>query len=179
MIKNNFKNEYILIYKDKKSYDYHINKIKKDLTRYFSTVPFINNTAPIVVNEYIEIGTIIKLGDNSLNSMPNNFENNFKNQDAKINAQNYINNYLITKEGEKIIAVIFVSMNCSDIANYALVCKESDLFSTLEERLYLDFPQFRGRAFFMCNTRQIDRNKTLNELNIKNNSIINVFTIEN
>ena len=59
------------------------------LNNYLSSVTeFINNTAPIVINGYIEIGIIIKLGDNSLNSMPNIFENDIKNQDTKINAQN-------------------------------------------------------------------------------------------
>ena len=108
----------------------------------------------------------------------NNIENDIKNDNSKVKMQNYTKNYFITKEGEKIISVNFISMNCSDISYYSLVCKESDLFLNLEERLYRDFPKFRDKAFFMCNTKQIDRNKTLSENNIKSNSLINVFIIE-
>ena len=175
---NNFKNEYLLKYKDKKYYKYHIEEIKKDLSGYIGAIKFMNNTAPIVINDYIEIGVFIKLCDNMPISSFNNIENDFKNDNSKVNIQNYTKNYFITKEGEKIISVNFISMNCSDISYYSLVCKESDLFLTLEERLYGDFPQLRGKALFMCKTKQIDRNKTLQENNIKSNSLINVFKIE-
>ena len=66
-----------------------------------------------------------------------------------------------------------------DIINYSMACKTTDLFSSLEERLYQDYPNYRNiEKIFMVNTNRISRNKTLEENNIKNNDIINIFPID-
>ena len=66
-----------------------------------------------------------------------------------------------------------------DIINYSMVCRTTDLFSSLEERLYQDFPKYRNmEKFFMVNVNKILRNKTLEENNIKNNDIISLFVNE-
>ena len=66
-----------------------------------------------------------------------------------------------------------------DIINYSMACRTSDLFSSLEERLYQDYPNYRNiEKIFMVNTNRISRNKTLEENNIKNNDIINIFPID-
>ena len=90
--------------------------------------------------------------------------------------------YLIPslKPGEKIIAINFVSMGIQDISNYNLICKNTELFVRLEERLYNDFPQFKNyETYFEVNTKRIKRFKTLEENNIKNKNIINMFIIDN
>ena len=80
---------------------------------------------------------------------------------------------------DKIIGVNFVSMGSNDIGHYNLICKNTDLFVRLEERLYQDFPDFKNyETYFEVNTRRIKRFKTIEENNIKNNDIINVFRIE-
>jgi len=58
--KNNFKNEYLLIY-DNPQYINHFQQIKANLYNYLSNQYYINNTAPIVANGYIEIGIILKI----------------------------------------------------------------------------------------------------------------------
>ena len=58
--KNNFKNDYLLIY-DNPQYINHFQQIKANLYNYLSNQYYINNTVPIVANGYIEIGTIMKL----------------------------------------------------------------------------------------------------------------------
>ena len=90
------------------------------------------------------------------------------------------NNYQITdlKPGENILAVNFVSMGTQDIGHFNLICKNTDLFIKLEERLYKEFPQFKNYdTYFQVNTRKIKRFKTLDENGIKNNDIINIFVI--
>ena len=83
------------------------------------------------------------------------------------------------KPGEKIIAINFVSMGTQDIGHYALVCKNTDLFVRLEERLYNDFPQFKNyETYFENKTKRIKRFKTLDENEIKNKDIINIFTLD-
>ena len=77
---------------------------------------------------------------------------------------------------EEFISVNFVSMASQDIINYSIVCKQSWLFSKLEEKLYKDFPQYnKPETYFMFNANMIERNKTLKENNIGNNSVVNVF----
>ena len=77
---------------------------------------------------------------------------------------------------DEFISVNFVSMPSQDIANYSIVCKQSWLFSKLEERLYKDFPQYnKPETYFIFNAKMIERNKTLKENNIRNNSVVSVF----
>ena len=67
-------------------------------------------------------------------------------------------------------------MGSQDIINYSIVCKQSWPFSKLEEKLYKDFHQYnKPETYFMFKANIIERNKTLKENNIGNNSIVNVF----
>ena len=106
----------------------------------------------------------------------------------KIEIQEYIsqlnkkndNSVTSIKPGERIITVNFISMGTQDIMNYSLICKNTELFVRLEERLYEDFPQFKNyETFFEVNTRRIKRFKTLDENNIKSKDLINIFTVDN
>jgi hypothetical protein len=94
---------------------------------------------------------------------------------------NIQNNYEITsiKPGEKIMAINFVSMGNQNIMNYNLICKNIDLFVSLEKRLYKDFPKFKDyNTYFEVNGHSIKRFKTMDENKIKNNDIINIFCNE-
>ena len=71
-------------------------------------------------------------------------------------------------------------MGNQDIGHYAVVCKNTDLFVRLEEKLYNDYPQFKNyETYFEVKTKRIKRFKTLDENKIKNGDIINVFIVEN
>ena len=77
------------------------------------------------------------------------------------------------------ISVLFMTQGNQDIINYAMACRTTDLFSSLEERLYQDFPKYRNvEKIFMVSTKRISRDKTLEENKIKNNDIICLFPIE-
>ena len=65
------------------------------------------------------------------------------------------------------------------IINYSMACRTTDLFASLEERLYQDFPNYRNiYKIFKVNDNIIIRSKTLEENNIKNNDIIYLISIE-
>ena len=82
-------------------------------------------------------------------------------------------------ESGKIISVLFMTQGNQDIINYSMVCRTTDLFSSLEERLYQDFPNYRNvEKIFMVRANRISRDKTLEENNIKNNDIICLFPID-
>ena len=83
------------------------------------------------------------------------------------------------RPGEKIISINFVSMGNQYIGNYALICKNTDLFVRLEERLYNDFPDFKNyETYFENKTKRIKRFKTLDENEIKNKDVISLFTVD-
>ena len=108
---------------------------------------------------------------------------NAKNNELQnlLNQNNSLVNNEITslKRGEKIINVNFVSIGNQDICNYSLICKNTDLFVRLEEKLYQGFPQFKNyETFFKVNTRRIKRFKTIDENKIKSNDIISIFIVE-
>ena len=71
-------------------------------------------------------------------------------------------------------------MGNQDIGHYAVVCKNTDLFVRLEEKLYNEYPQFKNyETYFEVKTKRIKRFKTLDENKIKNGDVINVFIVEN
>ena len=143
-----------------------INNLKKDYNIKISNYKIqIKSLQDEIVNKNNEILNYQSLINN------NQFNSQIKNS----------MNYSITsiKPGEKIMAINFVSMGNQDIGHYAIACKNTDLFIRLEEKLYNDFPQLKEHdLFFEVNTRRIKRFKTLDENNIKNNNIINIFIID-
>ena len=125
-------------------------------------------------NKINKLNDKIKLLENNL-SIKNMEIQNYKSKN-NINIKNEITSIL---PGEKIIAVNFVSMGINDIGHYNLVCKDSDLFVRLEERLYEDFPQFKEyETYFEVKTKRIKRFKTLKDNNIQSNDVINMFIID-
>lgn len=83
-------------------------------------------------------------------------------------------------QGEKIMAINFVSMSNDDIKNYNIICKNTELFIRIEEKLYQDFPNLKEYDnYFVVNTKRIKRFKTIDENKIKNNDIISIYTIDN
>ena len=126
-------------------------------------------------NEIYKLKDKIKLLENDL-SIKNMEIQNYKSQN-NIKDKNKITSIL---PGEEILGVNFVSMGINNIGPYNLVCKDSDLFVKLEERLYEDFPQFKEyETYFEIKTKRIKRFKTLKENNIKTNDVINIFIIDN
>ena len=106
---------------------------------------------------------------------------NIEIQNYQLN-NNYKDDIGITsiKPGERVIAISFVSMGNQDIGHYAVVCKNTDLFIRLEEKLYDEYPDFKNyETYFEVKTKRIKRFKTLDENKIKNGDVINIFIVEN
>ena len=128
----------------------------------------INN----LYNENASLKDKIKLLENFLASK------NIEQQ--KLLSDTILNNKITSiKPGEEIISINFVSMGNNDIGHYSLICKNTDLFVRLEERLYEDFPEFKNyETYFEVNTKRIKRFKTIDENKIKSKDIITVFRVE-
>ena len=132
----------------------------------------LQNKINILFNENASLKDKIKLLENFLASK------NIGQQ--KLLSDTILNNKITSiKPGEEIISVNFVSMGNNDIGHYSLICKNTDLFVRLEERLYEDFPEFKNyETYFEIKTKRIKRFKTIDENQIKSNDIITVFRVE-
>ena len=125
----------------------------------------------------------IKDYENIINLLENQLKDKNNIIQKYINSMNsnQLNNQMnITsiKPFEKIMSINFVSMD-QKISNYSLVCKNTDLFVKLEQKLNNEFPHLKDQEpYFLVNGRRIKRFKTLDENGIKNNDIISIFLIE-
>ena len=153
--------------------------IFKELTNSLNLLASLNTTFPLFIwisrfeNLILKYETIIKSLKDELN---------IKNLEIqKYKSSNQVN-YPITSiaPGEIIMTINFVSMGDQTIGHYSLACKNTDLFVRLEERLYNDYPQFKKyETYFEVNGKRIKRFQTLDENKIENNSIINMFIVDN
>jgi len=74
-------------------------------------------------------------------------------------------------KGEKLISVIFSSLDENIL--YPIICKNTEKFSELEEKLYYDYPEYsKFDNYFMINGNRVNKMKTLDENKIKNKDVI-------
>ena len=165
----------------KEFYESKIEELKKQLNDAL-------NHHKILLNENNNLKKINKELNNKINALNVkiiSLDNKLKEKNNEIEKYKLeINNkdkYSLEpiKPGEKILGVNFISSPKNDIGHYNLVCKNTDLFVKLEERLYEDFPKYKNyNNVFEVDTRRIKRFKTLEENNIKTNDIIVMFIFE-
>ena len=153
------------------NYEIQINELKRQLKQE-------KEKNQILINENINLKNII----NQLNIELNNIKGIKEKLQHNLTQKNKINEHYdlsSMNEDDKIIAVNFVSMERNDIGHFNLICKKRDLFVRLEERLYENFPQYKEfDIYFLVDGRRIKRFKTLEQNNINNNDIINLFIID-
>ena len=80
---------------------------------------------------------------------------------------------ILIVEMERIILLRFVSGDQRLNTTLGIPCNPSDKFTVVEERLYEEFPFLKGRDnFFISSGKLIDRNETLKENGIEDDSTI-------
>ena len=122
---------------------------------------------------------------NKLN-MINNNNNLIEEFQKKIESQNKIinnlksqrnNDSLICLPGEKILAVIFTSLDQK--VHFPLAAKNNELFVFLEIRFYDEYPGYKEKdVFFISNGIKINRFKNMEENNIKTRDSIILNIVE-
>ena len=76
------------------------------------------------------------------------------------------------KEGEKLMTLNFCSLDES-LNNYSIICKNTDIFNTIEKKIYYDYKEFYNtNNYFTHKGHKIDRLKSLDENKIRNNDVI-------
>ena len=66
------------------------------------------------------------------------------------------------------------------LQNYSIICKNTDIFNKLENKLYEDYKEFdETEIYFTVNGNKINKNKSLDFNKIKNNDtiIINILDL--
>ena len=77
-------------------------------------------------------------------------------------------------EGEKLISINFASFE-QDI-DYSIIIKNTEIFSKIEIMLYNKYPKYtETENYFLVGGNRINRHKTLEKNNIKNNDIITLY----
>ena len=77
-------------------------------------------------------------------------------------------------EGEKLISIKFASEK-QDI-DYSIIIKNTEIFSQIETMLYNKYPKYtETENYFLVGGNKINRHKTLEKNNIKNNDIITLY----
>ena len=88
------------------------------------------------------------------------------------------NSYFSTSE-EELISLTFESSD-QTIKNFKLVAKITEIFSTLEKKIYDKFTNFKeNENFFLVSGNKINRYKTLKENNLKDNAVIILYPCDN
>jgi len=74
-------------------------------------------------------------------------------------------------KGEKLISVIFTSSDQN--MYYSVICKNTQKFNELEQKLYKNYPEYsESNNYFVINGNIVNKDKSLEENNIRNNEII-------
>ena len=193
---NEFKNKIILLEKEKENLEKKVNELTNNNKFYENEIITLKNK----LEEYEKENKTLKNKINNLNNRPNeqsnkNIDNNninkiielmeeikIRDNELKIkdneikNKEKEIQEYKSIlpngfKKGDKLISVIFYSVDQK--IHYSLICKNTDDFSTIETKLFKQFPEYQEDGYyFLANGTKINKYKTLEELKLKNSSII-------
>jgi len=79
---------------------------------------------------------------------------------------------LLLNDGDKLMSLIFTSAD--QVIHHSIICKNNELFINVENRLYDEgFSEYKeSENFFTFNGLKINKNKTVEENNIKNSDVI-------
>ena len=57
--------------------------------------------------------------------------------------------------------------------HYSIICKNTQKFTELEEKLYKEYPEYsKSNNYFIINGNRVNKTKSLDENKIRNNDII-------
>ena len=148
-----------------KEYENEINKLKNKLNEYEKENQNLKNQINKLNNILNDVGN----SNNNLNKIVELMEE-LKMKENEIKDIKSILSFDI-KKGDKLMTIIFYSVDQK--YHYSLICKNTDKFSTIEQKLFEIFPECQEENYyFMANGIRINRYKTLEELKIKNSDII-------
>jgi len=150
----------------------YINKIN-ELEKYIKKLELKIKVRDKIINEE-------KIKNENLNKKIKELENK-SNKNLEINNIIELKNeiklfreYNNFSEGEKLISIKFGSEK-QDI-DYSMIIKNTEIFSQIEIMLYKKYPKYtETENYFLVSGNRVNRHKTLQDNNIKNNDIITLY----
>ena len=140
-------------------------KIKKLLQKKESYIYELTNK---VNQKDKEINLLKQKNENQINEI-----NSLKIENQNLQSENPYK----LKKNEKLMTIIFIS-NDQHI-HYSLICKNTQIFAYVEQELYTIFPEYKETEnFFLLSGKAINRNKTIEENNIKFSDQIMICKID-
>ena len=143
-----------------KKFENENKKLNEDLLKANNLILNINNNEiKKLIDENNSLKLQLNLKDNEIKELKN----------KKIDRPKY--------DIDDIIVITFQASDGS--VNYGIKCLTKDIFAEVEEKLYKKFDNLRNtNNMFTANAKPILRFKTINENNIKDGDIIQLFKLE-
>jgi len=142
-----------------KNYENEIQTLKNDNKDLINKLKLLENNSNI--NFPINDNKII------LSICERKIEDNKKNDWKEINSISVFD----LKKGEFLLPIIFQSVDSK--IHYAIICKNTDRFNMIENILYDKYPEYiEYENYFLVNGIKINKNKTIEQNNIKYSDII-------
>ena len=150
-----------------KEHNTEIQKYKKEIKTNTDKIEMLNNKIKKLSLDNINLKEEIKKVNTQKNS--DEIVSLYKRID---DLNKKLNRYpFILEEGEKILSIIFTSVNQK--VNYSMICKNTDSIYKLEGELYKIFPDLaETNNYFLCKGTVVNRFKNFEELKFKNGDII-------
>ena len=156
-----------------------IQKLKNE-NNYINQIKKYENEIQTLKNDNNDLINKIKL-------LENNSNNNIPSKDKKailsmgqrkiednenIDLKEINSRYaFVLKKGEFLLPIIFQSVDSK--IHYAIICKNTDRFNMIENILYDKYPEYiEYENYFLVNGSKINKNKTIEQNNIKYSDII-------
>jgi len=114
----------------------------------------------------------LKENKNIINNK-NNYIDKIKELEKEI--EKYKNYFL--QPGEKLLTIKFISIDKT--INFEIYAKNTEYFSKLETSLYEKYPKYKDTEnYFLVNGKKLNRHRTLEENNIKDNDILTLGVLD-
>ena len=157
------KTKYSILKNENENFKIRINNLEEDLKIKDEKILKLEEDLKIKDEKILKLDEYLKIKDEKILKLDEDLRK-FK-------------SYFSTSE-EELISLIFNSCD-QTIKNFNLVAKNSDIFTTLEKKIYDKFPIFKeNENYFLANGEKLNRNKTLKENKIKNNDVITLYQFD-
>ena len=173
-----------------------INNLKKQLQNEKRKNSDLNKIIKQLENKNKDYEQKINLLESELNQYKSKKENNEIQNEPKGTQDTKVLNSILEKDkeikelrlklsrypfqledGEKLISVIFISSDQK--VHYSMICKNTTKFSIIEGKLYEEYKDYEElETYFTVNGKRINRHKSLDDNQIKNNDIIMLNVVE-
>ena len=155
------------------------NSLKNDIDNYQNNINKLTSDNEKLVNQLKNLGE-----NNKVKSFGNDKEELFislmKKIELKDNQINQIKSVLPfqLENNETLLPIIFVTMDSK--VHYSLICKDTEIFSQVEYRLYKKYPEYNeSENYFTVNGIKVNRFKSLKDNSIRYSDIVIMIPVDN